>query len=35
VRVVSKSNVARAEANFPQPVERFNDPIARLADEKR
>jgi ABC-type sugar transport system substrate-binding protein len=31
VQVVTKSNVARAQANFPQPVEPFKDPIARLA----
>jgi ABC-type sugar transport system substrate-binding protein len=32
VQVVTKRNVARAQDNFPQPVEPFNDPIARLAD---
>jgi ABC-type sugar transport system substrate-binding protein len=35
VQVVTKSNVARAQANFPKPVERFNDPIARLVDGER
>jgi ABC-type sugar transport system substrate-binding protein len=30
VQVVTKENVERAQANFPQPVEPFNDPLARL-----
>jgi ABC-type sugar transport system substrate-binding protein len=30
VQVVTSENVARAEANFPQPAERFADPLARL-----
>jgi ABC-type sugar transport system substrate-binding protein len=29
VQVVDRSNVARARANFPRPVERFNDPFAK------
>jgi ABC-type sugar transport system substrate-binding protein len=29
VQVVAKQNVARAEANFPRPVEKFDDPFAR------
>jgi ABC-type sugar transport system substrate-binding protein len=29
VQVVTGENVARARANFPQPVERFDDPFAR------
>jgi ABC-type sugar transport system substrate-binding protein len=29
VQVVSSENVARARANFPRPVERFDDPFAR------
>jgi ribose transport system substrate-binding protein len=28
VQVVTKDNVARAQANFPRPVERFSDPLA-------
>ena len=28
VQVVSSENVARAQANFPEPVERFDDPFA-------
>jgi ribose transport system substrate-binding protein len=30
VQVVTKDNVARAQANFPQPVEPFDDALARL-----
>jgi ABC-type sugar transport system substrate-binding protein len=30
VQVVTRTNVARALANFPQPVERFDDPLAGL-----
>jgi ribose transport system substrate-binding protein len=30
VQVVTRDNVARAEANFPQPVNRFPDPLAPL-----
>jgi ABC-type sugar transport system substrate-binding protein len=30
VQVVTKENIERAQANFPQPVEAFNDPLARL-----
>jgi ribose transport system substrate-binding protein len=29
VQVVTRENVARARANFPRPVERFDDPFAR------
>jgi ABC-type sugar transport system substrate-binding protein len=30
VQVVTKANVAQAQANFPRPVERFVDPLAQL-----
>jgi ribose transport system substrate-binding protein len=30
VQIVNKDNVARAQANFPQPVEPFDDALARL-----
>jgi ABC-type sugar transport system substrate-binding protein len=30
VQVVTKENVERAQANFPQPVDPFHDPLARL-----
>jgi ABC-type sugar transport system substrate-binding protein len=30
VQVVTKENVERAQANFPHPVEPFNDPLVRL-----
>jgi ABC-type sugar transport system substrate-binding protein len=30
VQVVTKDNVARAQANFPQPVEPFDGPLAKL-----
>jgi ribose transport system substrate-binding protein len=30
VQIVTKENVGRAEANFPQPVEPFDDALARL-----
>jgi hypothetical protein len=33
VQVVTKKNVARAQANFPRPVEKFDDPLARLLEE--
>jgi ABC-type sugar transport system substrate-binding protein len=29
VQVVTNDNVARARANFPKPVEHFDDPFAR------
>jgi ABC-type sugar transport system substrate-binding protein len=29
VQVVTRANVARAQGNFPRPVERFDDPFAR------
>jgi ABC-type sugar transport system substrate-binding protein len=29
VQVVARRNVERAEANFPRPVEQFDDPFAR------
>jgi ABC-type sugar transport system substrate-binding protein len=29
VQLVTKDNVAQAEANFPKPVESFDDPFAR------
>jgi ABC-type sugar transport system substrate-binding protein len=29
VQVVTRENVARARANFPRPVEPFDDPFAR------
>jgi ABC-type sugar transport system substrate-binding protein len=29
VQVVARDNVARAQANFPEPVEQFDDPFAR------
>jgi ABC-type sugar transport system substrate-binding protein len=29
VQVVDSENIARAQANFPEPVERFDDPFAR------
>ncbi|MDX6593958.1 MAG: ribose transport system substrate-binding protein [Gaiellales bacterium] len=32
VQVVAKTNVARALANFPLPVERFDDPLAELLE---
>jgi ribose transport system substrate-binding protein len=30
VQIVTKDNVARAQANFPQPVEPLDDALARL-----
>jgi hypothetical protein len=30
VQVVTRNNVVRAQANFPQPVEHFADPLAPL-----
>jgi ABC-type sugar transport system substrate-binding protein len=33
VQVVTKKNVARAQANFPRPVEKFDDPLAGLLEE--
>jgi ribose transport system substrate-binding protein len=33
VQVVTRDNVARAEANFPQPVDPFQDPLARLLND--
>jgi ribose transport system substrate-binding protein len=32
IQVVTKSNVARAQANFPKPVEPFQSPLAGLAN---
>ena len=33
VQVVTRDNVARAEANFPQPVDPFQDPLAALLND--
>jgi ribose transport system substrate-binding protein len=30
IQIVTLSNVARAQLNFPRPVEQFKDPLARL-----
>ena len=30
VQVVTKTNVAKAEKNFPEPVETYNDPFTAL-----
>src|SRR5215210_5957271 len=32
-QVITKTNVARARARFPQPVEPFDDPLARLLED--
>ena len=34
VQVVTRANVARAQAAFPQPVEPFADPLARLSERR-
>jgi ABC-type sugar transport system substrate-binding protein len=34
VQVVTRANVARAQAAFPQPVEPFDDPLERLLSER-
>ena len=33
VQVVTKDNVKRAQANFPQPVEHFDNPLAKVLDD--
>jgi ABC-type sugar transport system substrate-binding protein len=35
VQVVTRENVVRAQAAFPQPVEPFDDPLARLLNGRR
>ena len=33
VQVVTRANVVRAQANFPQPVQPFDDPFAGLLED--